>query len=148
MVAETGSGEAAGTAGDDGRDWEAVRLDYETSPLTLKDIAARHGMHPSTLRVNARRRGWKPRYRTAPKRGPIIQRMLRIVDMHVSQLEQTMTAPTDKEAALLASLARTLDKLIELDNAEKGRTANDRKAGDLASLRGQLARRIEGLKHG
>jgi hypothetical protein len=148
MVAEMGSGDAAGADEDGGRDWEAVRLDYEASALTLKAIAERYGMHPSTLGAYARRLGWKPRYHTAPQRGPIIQRMLRIVEMHVSQLEQTMTAPTDKEAALLGSLARTLDKLIELDNAEKGRTAKDRKAGDLASLRAQLARRIEGLKHG
>jgi hypothetical protein len=67
------------------------------------------------------------------------------------------TAGAEAEAKSLATLARTLKELIELDNAAQAADREDDNPNDhtpdgalsdIASLRSELARRLDGLRAG
>lgn len=40
-------------------DWQAIRREWETSAASEREIAAKHGLHNSTLSARATREGWK-----------------------------------------------------------------------------------------
>ncbi len=39
--------------------WEEIRKEYETSDITMKDLAEKHGVKPSTLRSRKNREDWQ-----------------------------------------------------------------------------------------
>jgi hypothetical protein len=128
-------------------DWEAVRADYEDSILTLPAIYERHGITLAQVRVARRQFGWRPRNRPSPPlRTDLIDRLFKILKRQIRHMETEKTAGGDKEAALLGSLARNLEKLIALQDAEKGTRTNANKAAEMADLRKRLVQRIGELK--
>lgn len=40
-------------------DWQAIKLEYINSPLSLKDIAEKHGLKDATVRQRAHREDWE-----------------------------------------------------------------------------------------
>lgn len=76
--------------------------------------------------------------------GPLIARMMRVLDGQVRELERRMTEPVDKNAALLGTMTKTLEKLIELDESQRARKPAKRK--EMSDIRNKLAARIEQLK--
>lgn len=98
---------------------EAVRRDYEGGTLPIDDVAARHGITRRRVFDLRNAHGWKPRRGSARvDRADLIKTMLLALKRQLSQLERDMTVPGDKEAAVLASLARSLEKPIKMDKAE------------------------------
>ena len=73
--------------------------------------------------------------------------MFRLLERQIKQLEENMTQTGEKEVAVLGKLASTLEKLIDIDNAEleRSRTAH-RSARKCSNLRNKLAQRIAQLK--
>ena len=47
-------------------DWAAVETDYRTAGLSLRQMAARHGCHHSSIANRARRQGWRRGTAAAP----------------------------------------------------------------------------------
>ncbi|WP_373752350.1 terminase small subunit [Jeotgalibaca porci] len=45
--------------------WEEIRKEYETSDITMKDLAEKHGVKPSTLRSRKNREKWSDDKRNA-----------------------------------------------------------------------------------
>lgn len=45
--------------------WEGIRKEFETTDITMKDLAEKHGIKPSTLRSRKNREGWS---RDEPKK--------------------------------------------------------------------------------
>lgn len=125
-------------------DWAAVQADYEQSNGTLPEICARHGITGAQLRHRRERHGWQLRNEWGLRVGPLISRMLRVLDGQVRELETQMTDPVDKNAALLGTMTKTLEKLIELDEAQRSRKPAKRK--EMSDIRNKLATRIEQLK--
>ena len=92
----------------------------------------------------------------------MVRRLYHATDQQIRHLEQQLqngsAAFDEKEARMLGTIARTLDKIMELnpqgvdqDDAKKeGSDGEDRDedAGTLDLLREELARRLDGLKQG
>ncbi|KFC65040.1 hypothetical protein FF80_02890 [Devosia sp. LC5] len=126
-------------------DWAAVQRDHEHNNGTQKEICARHGITIAQLRFRRERQGWRLRSTRDVDLRLLINRMLRVLEKQVRNLEKTMTEPVDKSAALLGTMAKTLEKLMELETANRGRQPAQKK--EMSDLRNKLAQRIEQLKH-
>ncbi|MCB9993429.1 MAG: hypothetical protein H6873_07205 [Hyphomicrobiaceae bacterium] len=84
---------------------------------------------------------------SAANRRRLIHRLEMLLEKQVTEMENgTLDQGPDKEIALLGTLARTLEKLIELD--EKQKPAKTRKPAniEMAELRKKLADRIRALE--
>lgn len=127
-------------------DWAAVQLDYEQANGTLTDICKRYGVTEAQLRYRRERHGWTMRNDWGLRVAPLINRMMRVLDGQVRQMEKQMTDPVDKNAALLGTMTKTLEKLIELDEAQRAKRPAQRK--EMSDIRNKLVTRIEQLKHG
>ena len=127
-----------------GVDWAAVQLDYEQSNGSLADICQRFGVTEAQLRYRRERHGWTMRNEWGLRVPPLISRMMRVLDAQVRQLEKQMTEPVDKSVALLGTMTKTLEKLIELDEAQRAKRPAKRK--EMSDIRNKLVARIEQLK--
>ena len=101
------------------------------------------------LPIYARRRfGWPSRHQRASQRQKLIGRMFNVLENQIRQIESNeMNLSCDKEVALLGNLARTLEKLIELDTkqlSEQKPEAGENKA--MKVLMEKLAARISQLE--
>jgi hypothetical protein len=130
-------------------DWEAVRVEYENSPDTVEQIAARFGVTRSALSWRAKTLFWAKRYRgRGMSRTQVIDRLFRLLERQIIQLESNMKDTGEKEVAVLGRLTATLEKLIEIDKAE-----NEKKSGaspsqhqDMEELRNKIALRLAQLR--
>lgn len=127
-----------------GVDWAAVQLDYEQDEGTIPEICARYGITDAQLRHRRERHGWKLRNEWSLRVGPLINRMMRVLDGQVRELEKQMAEPVDKNAALLGTMTKTLEKLVELDEGQRKKQPAKRK--EMSDIRNKLAARIEQLK--
>lgn len=125
-------------------DWAAVQLDYEQSNGSLKAICARYDITEAQLRFRRERHGWHPRNDWGLRIGPLINRMMRVLDGQVRALEEHMDEPVDKHAGLLGAMTKTLEKLIELDAVQRSKRPAKQK--QMSDLRNALADRIVQLK--
>lgn len=80
-------------------------------------------------------------------RADLIRRLYRLLERQIAHMETQMTDPGDKEVAVLGNLTRNLEKLIELDQKEKGRRGTRKGRADIDALRQKLSRRIAELKN-
>lgn len=129
-------------------DWAAVRADYEGSDLTVAQVAAKHGTKPYEIYKHKRDEGWRPRAKTKAPRTDILDRVYRILDRLTQRMEDAMES--GKKAVSmsdLASVTRTLDKLIALRRVERRKSAPPESAA-LKTLRDKLADRLEQLNQG
>jgi len=129
----------------DAIDWAPIRADYSARKMTEAALCARHGITPTQLRYRKEKDGW---VRDLPRHGErraLISRMFAALDRQVAQLEERMKDDAQGEVALLATMARTLEKLMALDAREKASTPGPAADKDMAELRRQLARRIAQL---
>ncbi|HVW94190.1 MAG TPA: hypothetical protein VHB74_16485 [Devosia sp.] len=134
-------------------DWDAVRADYESDEGTLDGICLKHGITRSALSYRVRNKLWTPRYRgKGLSRPQIIDRMFRLLERQIIQLEQDMKETGEKEVAVLGKLATTLEKLIEIDKAESGKQPGPAKSPaqhkEMEELRNKLAQRLAQLRRG
>ena len=165
-------------------DWDAIRAACQKkNRSSFADIAAAYGVSVATLRK--RRKLWQmqsgirnqtPETVTSGNNQPgpdrsnadevdhlsMVQRLYTATDQQIRHLEQQLkngsAAYDEKEARMLGTIARTLDKIMELSplggelSGEKkdGANGNDDNddGGSLDVLREELARRLDGLKQG
>jgi hypothetical protein len=134
--------------------WIAVRADYDLGIKKLVDLLDEHHICKTELYARIKAEGWT--FRTRPRkarvsehrltRSLLIGRLFRLLERQIAQLETNMENPGDKEVAVLGNLTRNLEKLIELDLKEKGRSGKARNRADVEALRKKLADRIEELR--
>jgi uncharacterized protein YjcR len=127
-------------------DPEAVRVDYEAGLLTINEVAIKHAISASKLHRWVVQYGWTPR---APHRidpNDLIMRMFSALDAQMRDLETTMKDADGSHAGMLAKLVTTLDKLIEIKDAEarKGRKRSQA-SKEVTELRAKIAERIAEL---
>ena len=125
-------------------DWAAVQLDYEQRNGSLSEICVRYRITEAQLRFRRERHGWNMRNDWSLRVGPLLNRMMRVLDGQVRTLEKQMTETVGKNADLLGTMTKTLEKLIELDAAQQAKRPAKRK--DMSDIRNKLAARIEQLK--
>ncbi|MEP3524510.1 MAG: hypothetical protein ABJN24_03705 [Hyphomicrobiales bacterium] len=142
-------------------DWQKVREDYEAKLKTVKDICAAHGINSVALYKRAQDENWVLRNGMRPKRfkdhnqlengsnrKALIDRLYKAFDCQMREFETHLALAGDegvneKDARTLGSLARTLEKLIDLRQENEGQNRNQNKEVDLERLREELARRLE-----
>lgn len=126
-------------------DWGAVRRDYEAGDLRIALIARRHGITDCQIRYRREREGWYVRKARTVEPEALVMRMLILFERQVKRLDGEMKdkdSSAEKSVALLNTMARTLEKLLELEaEAKSGRRARPVMA--IEDLREQLARRLE-----
>ncbi len=137
-------GESQGVASPD---WEAVREDYADRHFPVGEICKKHGISAKQLQAQRRVGDWPMRYNvTLRGRTQLIKRMYALVDRYLRELERSSNVAGEKEVTLLGNLARTLDKLAELE-AKRPRRTVSKKANDpeMIEMRDTLAERLSSL---
>ena len=127
-------------------DLDVVRADYESGTLAIAEVAIKHSISASTLHRYVVQLGWTPR---APHRidpNDLIMRMFSALDAQMRDLETTMKDANGSHAGMLAKLVTTLDKLIEIKDAEaRKRRKGGHASKEVSELRAKIAARIEEL---
>lgn len=72
-------------------------------------------------------------------------RMLKVLDKQIRRLEMAVNEPIEKQANVLSTSVKTLDKLIELGAAQRNVEPATKK--DMTDLRDKLAKRIDQFKN-
>ncbi len=128
-------------------DWAAIRADYEADILTVTEITDKYHVSGPTLYDHAERENWTLRHPARLMgRKVLVKRLMAMLERQVAHLEARMTGSDDNEVALLGHLARTLEKLVALDNKEETPKPDDKRRRDIDLLRQKLADRIEQLR--
>lgn len=125
-------------------DWDAVRAEYEGREFLPLIICQRHGITLSQLRYRRECEGWFSARARPPRRDDLVARMLKVLDKQIRQLETAVNEPIDKQANVLATQVKTLDKLIEMGAAKRNAEPATRK--DMTDLRAKLAKRLDQFK--
>ena len=123
-------------------DWVAVRIAYEAREETEVAIRKRFGITENRLRRRREKELWIKRSARRVERGTLVMAMMRLLARQIVILEKQMNGPIDKEAALLGTMAKTLEKLMELEKADAAQRPAQK---DLTDLRNKVAKRIEQL---
>ncbi|MBU1175267.1 MAG: hypothetical protein KKH72_07675 [Alphaproteobacteria bacterium] len=127
-------------------DWTAIRADYEAGMRPVADICAQYAVEGWRLYQRCEAEGW-PRRRAAraTTRSALVTRLYRLLERQITELEMKTDDLGDKEAAILGTLTRNLEKLADLDRKEQGERKDRPKRTDIAVLRRKLAERIDRL---
>ncbi len=81
-----------------------------------------------------------------PNRMILIRRLFKLLEGQITNLENNMASSGDKEVALLGTITRNLEKLMDLDQKERTRKPNKKRTRELDELRQKLSDRIEHLR--
>lgn len=143
MVEEVGESQ-----GDTAPDWEAVREDYADRHFPVAALCNKHSITSKQLHAQRRLGEWPMRYNvTLRGRTQLIKRMYALLDKQMLELERSTQVAGEKEVALLANLAKTLEKLIDLD-AKKPRRERHKSANpEMIEMRETLATRLNSIEH-
>ncbi|MEX1180769.1 MAG: hypothetical protein WEB63_08175 [Cucumibacter sp.] len=128
-------------------DWQAIKRDYEAGKSAVTAIEARYGVTQAQLYWRADQDGWTKRRRFARvSRTQLIARLFHVLETQISKLEERMTQKPfgEQEVRILSNMSRSLDKLIEMDKAErKGKVrVRSRTGRSMEDLRRELTERI------
>lgn len=129
---------------------DAVQIDYCGDALTVAQVATKHGLRGDAIYAMAKKHGWPLRRTATAKvhRPELIKRMFLLLDRQISLMEETMKSIGDKEVAVLGNLARTLEKLIEIEDAQAPKRATKAHSKDMQDIRRKLEKRIDDLTKG
>lgn len=125
-------------------DWNAIRLEYEGREFLPAVICRRHGITGAQLRYRREMEGWLSARARPPRQDDLVARMIKVLEKQVRLLEAAVSEPIDKQANVLATQVKTLDKLIELGAAKRNAEPASRK--DMTDLRAKLVKRLDQFK--
>ncbi len=140
--------------------WQVVRRMVEEEAISIADISRKTGLPGSTITSKIKREGWLRKWELAQElassqpeeRKRLIARLYAAFEKQVCALEgklkklsgdsQSAAGEMDATAKAITSLARTLDMLIDLQQAH-----GDDKSEEVSDdrMRQQLSKRIESL---
>lgn len=127
--------------------WAAIKADYLAGDLTVPEIVKKHGRSRTAIYEHAAREGWAKR-RPIVKNGRsgLINRLTVLLERQLKFLEKNMTGTDDKEVALLGTMVRTLEKLIDLERKDEAAAEEPQQDQQMSDLREKLAARIDQLR--
>ena len=147
-------------------DEAAIERAYAEGEATVSEILARFGISKSKLYRLADAGGWPRRVKRTPSakemtgaRLALVRRLYRRFERHLEEAEQRHAAlglkeadeVAERDARTMSILARTLEKVIEIDeetgrpDAGKGADAPPMDERDVEKMRAELARRFARL---
>jgi len=131
----------------DGPDWAAIRTAYETTPERLTQLAARFSVHWQAINARVLKEGWKQHDAgRSGDRQSLIDRLITMLERQIGYLEAAMKTSDEKEVTLLGNMARTLEKLIDLDAKVAGKKPDKKRDRELEDIKRKLADRIDQLR--
>lgn len=137
---------AISIAGRTWAEWESIRPQYENQGERVVDLCARLGISRSSLRQAAIAFEWRLRRPRVIDRTDVIERLFRLLDRQVRNLETDMSKAGPNEAAVLGRLVNSLDKLITIRDANTAKRHPTRSAREMSDIKARLIARIEQLK--
>jgi hypothetical protein len=126
-------------------EWEIIRPHYEDGKDTVVELCRRFGTTKSSLRNASIVFRWRLRRPRRIDRTDIIERLFRLLDTHILEMETKMEGAGRGEAAVLGRLVNTLDRLIEIQDAESKRR-HPKSTRQISDIKAKLIERIENLK--
>jgi hypothetical protein len=126
-------------------EWEVIRPHYEYGPETVAALCKRFGVSKSAMRKAAIAFRWRLRRPRRIDRTDVIERLFRLLDTHILEMETSMEGKGSGEAAVLGRLVNTLDRLIEIQDAESKRR-HPKSTRQISNIKAKLIERIENLK--
>lgn len=123
-------------------DWAAVQAAYEAGEMPQKEIWETFKVTAAKIRYRRQSEHWAMPTKRRVARGTLITAMMRVLAKQIETLEKQMPEQIDKEATLLGTMAKTLEKLIQLEKGEAGQRPVQK---DLSALRLKVAKRLEQL---
>lgn len=125
-------------------DWTAIRTEYETGSTPVVELASAHGISMQALRRRRLEEGWQLRHTKATGAGhdALIGQLFGLFETQLAQMSDIADTEAPPEVQALGHMARTLDKLIELDIASQAAHKSKPASPQLADLRKRLSRRI------
>ena len=81
-----------------------------------------------------------------PERAALIGRLFHVLERQVVHMEDNMDDCGEKEVALLGTIARNLDKLIDIEQKAQAQEPDRRRSKKLDQLRQKLSERISRLQ--
>jgi len=155
-------------------DWLKIREAYEADGEAVTQICIRYGVSTGALYKRAKVENWPQRSKAKKKpkktnkirraaragekvsparveRRQLIDRLYQAFEKQMSDFEIQNASTTDdgineKDARTLGSLARTLEKLIELKSEEEGDSQTQNQEVDIERLREKLAHKLERMR--
>lgn len=125
--------------------WDAIREEYEGRLFLPATICKRHGITLAQLRYRREVEGWPSIKARIVRQDDLVARMLKVLDKQIRRLEMAVDEPIDKQANVLSTQVKTLDKLIEMGAAKRNVEPPTKK--DVTDLRNKLAKRIEQFRN-
>jgi hypothetical protein len=125
--------------------WAAIREEYEGRKFLPAVICKRYGISLAQLRYRREIEGWLSARSRIVRQDGLVARMLKVLDKQVRRLEMAVNEPIEKQANVLSTSVKTLDKLIELGAARANVEPATKK--DMTDLRDKLAKRIDQFKN-
>lgn len=125
-------------------DWTSIREEYEGRQFLPAVICRRHGITTMQLRYRREMEGWLSARARVPRKHDLVARMLKVLEKQVKRLEAAVNEPIEKQANVLATSVKTLDKLIEMGAAKPNVEPVSRK--DVTDLRAKLIKRMDQFK--
>jgi hypothetical protein len=125
--------------------WDDVRAEYEGRQFVPSVICKRHGITLAQLRYRREVEGWLSARARIVRHDDLVARMLKVLDKQIRRLEMAMDEPIDKQANVLSTQVKTLEKLIEMAAARPNAEPASKK--DEEDLRNKLAKRIEQFRN-
>ena len=133
----------------EGDELEELRSFYEGNVEPVKWICERHGIGRTALHKLVLRHGWRQRHPRRINRSDVIERLMRLLDQQIRQLEETPANAGAGVATALSRLVNSLEKLIEMKRAEASRRPERRRRPkEISDIKARLIERIEQLKRG
>jgi hypothetical protein len=126
-------------------EWEVIRPHYEHGPETVVALCKRFETSKSSMRKAGIAFRWRMRRPRRIDRTDIIERLFRLLDTHILEMETSMEGKGRGEAAVLGRLVSTLDRLIEIQDADAKRR-HPRTTRQISNIKAKLIERIENLK--
>lgn len=127
-------------------EWQPIRRVYEAGGERVVDICARFGVSKSSMRQAAIAFEWRLRHPRVIDRTDVIERLFRLLDRQVRDLENDMAKAGPNETAVLGRLVNSLDKLIAIRDAHSAKRHPTRTTREISDIKAKLIARIEQLK--
>ncbi len=130
-------------------DWSKIKQAYEESDMTVKALCEIYQISHSALYRRIDQEGWLVRKGRENLKGDgerLIDRLYKAFEQQMNDFEaafQAEEAISEKDARTLGTLARTLEKLIDLKNDQKETETLQDNEVDIDDLREELARRLK-----
>ncbi len=126
-------------------EWEVIRPHYEDGPETIVRLCQQFGTSKTAIRNASIAFRWRLRSPRRIDRKDIIERLFRLLDTHILEMETSMDGKGRGEAAVLGRLVNTLDRLIDIQDAESKRR-HPKATRQISDIKAKLIERIEHLK--